>query len=135
MTSIATGGIGVVVATGRGRIGTEIIPRIAGEGENSINHHQVILVIEGLTTRGLESRGVVEGLTTREPESKGVVEGLTTRELESRGVVEGLTTRELESREVVEGLTTRGLESRVVIEGPAAGVRVARVLAVEVPGE
>ena len=45
MTSIATGAIGVVLATGKIRIGIEIIPGVIGLVKNFIGHHQVITMM------------------------------------------------------------------------------------------
>jgi uncharacterized membrane protein len=71
MTSIATGGIGVILATGTISVGIEIIPGVIGLVKIFIGHHQVIAMMgEDRTIKGSEVMGE---FVTRGPEVSQVL--------------------------------------------------------------
>ena len=129
MTFIATGAIGVVIATGTINPGIENIPSVIGVAESFIGSQHTILAIEGLATGDLESSTMIEDLPTGDPESSTMIEDLMTKELESSlGVIGGPVTEELESSLGVIGVpVTEELESSLGV----IGVPVTKHLAVE----
>jgi hypothetical protein len=95
MTSITTGVIGAVIATGTIRVGIENIPGNIGPVKNFINHHQVIPVVgEDHMT---EDQEALQDLVTR-----GLVVKRLSRELKTK--VQGVN-------QVLQGLKTKGQEA------------------------
>jgi hypothetical protein len=67
VTSMATGGIGVVITTGTGMIGIGIIPIIIGVVEISTGRHQVIMAMSIMAEKSIERQNptMAESFTER----------------------------------------------------------------------